>query len=139
MKTIEVCSSKRRRSAATLYGWLKIGIWRSGSEWVFPTSLPLTYIFYIFRVFENFHNFFCVMVIFFSIFTLITSFSLLSSYFKLTRWRFCLHWPLHALTCHWLSKFKMCQGMPCFISISKYLGSRLRSLHLNIIWWPCGH
>jgi len=47
--------------------------------------------------------------------------------------RFCLSRPLHALTCHWLSKAEACQGMPRFNPISKYSGNRPRSLHLNII------
>jgi len=31
-----------------------------------------------------------------------------------------------------------CQGMSYFNPIIKYSGNQLRSLHLNIIWWPCG-
>ena len=52
--------------------------------------------------------------------------------------RFCLSRPLHALTCHWLSKAEACQGMPRFNPISKYSGIRPRSLHMSIIRWPCG-
>ena len=131
-KILRRWSSKGRRSGWPLYGWLKIGdrVARVFSATCFPDRY-FSY-FWTFSYFSRYGNFF--------IFTLLSSFSLLISYFKLTCSFEVLSKPV--TSCSNLSLIAEGRGVPghvTFWSDDQIYTQLAKITSLEHHWrWPCG-